>query len=63
MQNEIRKAVERDRLFYNTAGFVAGCIIAILFFSPRVVYDRRGRPSAYCHFVGTRDARLARLPP
>src|SRR5262249_42439735 len=32
MQNEIRKAVERDRLIYNTAGFAAGCIIAILFF-------------------------------
>jgi uncharacterized protein len=32
MQNEIRKAVERDRVIYNTAGFVAGCIIAILFF-------------------------------
>jgi uncharacterized protein len=32
MQNEIRNAVERDRLIYNTAGFVAGCAIAILFF-------------------------------
>ncbi len=32
MQLEIRDAVERDRLVYNTIGFVAGCIIAILFF-------------------------------
>jgi uncharacterized protein len=32
MQLEIRNAVERDRLVYNTIGFVAGCLIAILFF-------------------------------
>jgi predicted RND superfamily exporter protein len=32
MQLEIRNAVERDRLVYNTIGFVAGCVIAILFF-------------------------------
>ncbi len=32
MQLEIRNAVERDRLVYNTTGFVAGCLIAILFF-------------------------------
>src|SRR5947209_12089615 len=32
MQLEIRNAVERDRLVYNTVGFVAGCTIAILFF-------------------------------
>jgi len=32
MQLEIRNAVERDRLIYNAAGFVAGCLIAILFF-------------------------------
>jgi len=32
MQLEIRNAVERDRLVYNTAGFLAGCLIAILFF-------------------------------
>lgn len=32
MQFEIRNAVERDRLLYNSIGFVAGCIIAILFF-------------------------------
>ena len=32
MQLEIRNAVERDRLVYNTVGFVAGCAIAILFF-------------------------------
>src|SRR5439155_528917 len=31
MQLEIRNAVERDRLVYNTVGFVAGCTIAILF--------------------------------
>ena len=31
MQLEIRNAVERDRLVYNTIGFVAGCLIAILF--------------------------------
>ncbi|ACB95682.1 efflux RND transporter permease subunit [Beijerinckia indica] len=32
MQLEIRNAVERDRLTYNAIGFVAGCLIAILFF-------------------------------
>jgi uncharacterized protein len=32
MQLEIRNAVERDRLIYNTVGFVAGCAIAIAFF-------------------------------
>lgn len=32
MQLEIRNAVERDRLIYNTIGFLAGCLIAILFF-------------------------------
>ena len=32
MQLEIRNAVERDRLVYNAIGFVAGCVIAILFF-------------------------------
>jgi uncharacterized protein len=32
MQLEIRNAVERDRIVYNTIGFVAGCLIAILFF-------------------------------
>jgi predicted RND superfamily exporter protein len=32
MQLEIRTAVERDRLIYNTIGFVAGCLIAIAFF-------------------------------
>ena len=32
MQLEIRNAVERDRLVYNALGFLAGCLIAILFF-------------------------------
>jgi predicted RND superfamily exporter protein len=32
MQLEIRNAVERDRLLYNTIGFLAGCLIAIAFF-------------------------------
>ncbi|HEY1735458.1 MAG TPA: MMPL family transporter, partial [Methylovirgula sp.] len=32
MQLAIRDAVERDRLLYNTIGFVGGCLIAILFF-------------------------------
>jgi len=32
MQLEIRNAVERDRLIYNAIGFIAGCVIAILFF-------------------------------
>jgi uncharacterized protein len=32
MQLEIRTAVERDRLVYNSIGFIAGCLIAILFF-------------------------------
>ncbi len=32
MQLTIRNAVERDRLLYNTIGFIGGCLIAILFF-------------------------------
>jgi uncharacterized protein len=32
MQLEIRNAVERDRLIYNTVGFLAGCLIAMAFF-------------------------------
>ncbi|SFK19340.1 hypothetical protein SAMN05444581_103166 [Methylocapsa palsarum] len=32
MQLEIREAVERDRLVYNSIGFAGGCLIAILFF-------------------------------
>ncbi len=32
MQLAIRNAVERDRLIYNGVGFLAGCLIAVLFF-------------------------------
>ncbi len=32
MRLEIRNAVERDQLLYNSIGFAAGCLIAILFF-------------------------------
>ena len=32
MRLEIKNAVERDELLYNTIGFAAGCLIAILFF-------------------------------
>ena len=32
MQLEIRNAVERDRLMYNAIGFLAGCLIAAIFF-------------------------------
>jgi predicted RND superfamily exporter protein len=32
MQLEIRNAIERDRLIYNTLGFALGCLIAVLFF-------------------------------
>ncbi|HEY6380275.1 MAG TPA: MMPL family transporter, partial [Pseudolabrys sp.] len=32
MQHEIRTAIQRDRLVYNTLGFVVGCLIAIMFF-------------------------------
>ncbi len=32
MQLEIRNAVQRDQLVYNAIGFIAGCVIAILFF-------------------------------
>jgi hypothetical protein len=32
MQLDIRNALERDRLVYNAIGFLAGCVIAILFF-------------------------------
>src|SRR6202171_6070342 len=32
MQLDIRNAMERDRVIYNAMGFVAGCLIAIVFF-------------------------------
>ena len=32
MQLDIRNAMERDRVIYNALGFVAGCLIAIVFF-------------------------------
>ena len=32
MQHEIRNAIQRDRLVYNTLGFAVGCLIAIMFF-------------------------------
>ena len=32
MQHEIRDAIQRDRLIYNSLGFLAGCLIAVLFF-------------------------------
>ena len=32
MQLEIRNAIQRDRLIYNTLGFAVGCLIAIMFF-------------------------------
>jgi uncharacterized protein len=32
MQHEIRDAIQRDRLVYNSLGFLAGCLIAVLFF-------------------------------
>jgi uncharacterized protein len=32
MQLEIRTAVERDRIIYNLIGFIAGCVIAVIFF-------------------------------
>ena len=32
MQLEIRNAVQRDRLIYNSLGFIAGCLIAVMFF-------------------------------
>jgi hypothetical protein len=32
IQLELRQAVQRDRLLYNTAGFVIGCAVAIAFF-------------------------------
>jgi predicted RND superfamily exporter protein len=32
MQYEIRNAIQRDRLLYNTLGFAVGCLIAIMFF-------------------------------
>jgi predicted RND superfamily exporter protein len=32
MQLEIHNAIERDRLIYNTLGFIAGCLIAVMFF-------------------------------
>ncbi|HET7381834.1 MAG TPA: MMPL family transporter [Pseudolabrys sp.] len=32
MQHEIRDAIQRDRLLYNSLGFAVGCLIAIMFF-------------------------------
>jgi uncharacterized protein len=32
MQLDIRNAMERDRVVYNAAGFIAGCLIAIVFY-------------------------------
>jgi predicted RND superfamily exporter protein len=32
MQLEIRNAIQRDRLIYNSLGFAVGCLIAIMFF-------------------------------
>jgi hypothetical protein len=32
MQLEIRNAIQRDRLVYNSLGFAVGCLIAIIFF-------------------------------
>ncbi len=32
MQLEIRNAVQRDRIIYNLIGFLAGCVIAVVFF-------------------------------
>ncbi len=32
IQHELRNAVERDRLIYNSFGLIAGCLIAIMFF-------------------------------
>ena len=32
MRLEIRNAVERDEMLYNSIGFAAGCLIAIIFF-------------------------------
>ena len=32
MQLEIRNAIERDRLIYNSLGFITGCLIAVMFF-------------------------------
>jgi predicted RND superfamily exporter protein len=32
MQLEIRNAIQRDRLIYNSLGFAVGCLIAIIFF-------------------------------
>jgi predicted RND superfamily exporter protein len=37
IQHELRNAVERDRMIYNTFGLLAGCLIAIMFFR-RVSY-------------------------
>ena len=52
MQLEIRNAIQRDRLIYNTLGFAVGCLIAIIFFRRIVVHDhcrrrRRWPPSCW----------------
>ena len=60
MQLEIRNAVERDRLIYNTIGFVAGCLIAILFFRHVSFMVIAAGPPLIAIFW---HPRLARFPP
>ena len=62
MQLEIRNAVERDRLIYNALGFVAGCLIAILFFRRVSFMIIAAAPPLHRHPAGARRARLARFP-
>ena len=45
MQLEIRNAIQRDRLVYNTLGFAVGCLIAIIFFRrPSFMFIAAGPP-------------------
>ena len=61
MQLEIRNAVERDRLLYNAIGFVAGCLIAIVFFRRVSFMIIAAAPAADRHPAVARRARLARI--
>ena len=63
MQLEIRNAVERDRLIYNAIGFVAGCLIAILFFRRVSFMIIAAGAAADRDPARARRARLARFPP
>ena len=62
MQLEIRNAIERDRLIYNALGFIAGCLIAVMFFRRVSFMIIAAGAAARRHPARARHARLARFP-